>query len=77
MADTKHSMHEALKIQKAFEAEFGHKDGLLGVGIGLNQRRDDLAINVYVARERAAEKLPKTFYGLDVVVDVVGVVRAF
>ncbi len=77
MAGTKHSMNEALEIQKAFEEQFGHKDGLLGVGIGLNRQRDDLAINVYVAREREAEKLPKKFDGLDVVVDVVGGIRAF
>ena len=77
MAGTKHSMNEALEIQKAFEERFGRKDGLLGIGIGLNHQRDDLALNVYVSRQREAAKLPKTFDGLDVVVDVVGAVRAF
>jgi hypothetical protein len=77
MAGTKHSMNEALEIQRAFEEQFAHKCGLLGIGIGLNHQRDDLALNVYVSQEREAEKLPKTFDGLDVVVDVVGVVRAF
>jgi hypothetical protein len=77
MAGTKHSMKEALEIQKAFEERFCRKNGLLGVGIGLNDQQDDLALNVYVSQEREAAKLPKTFDGLDVVVDVVGVVRAF
>jgi hypothetical protein len=77
MAGTKHSMKEALEIQKAFEEQFCRKDGLLSVGIGLNPERDDLALNVYVSREWEAATLPKTFDGLDVVVDVVGVVRAF
>jgi hypothetical protein len=77
MADTKHSMQEAVEIQRAFEELFGHRDGLVGVGIGLNPQRDDLALNVYVLREKEAEKLPKTFDGLDVVIDVVGVIRAY
>jgi hypothetical protein len=77
MAGTKHSMSEALEIQRAFEEQFGRECGLLGIGIGLNPQRDDLALNVYVARKREAAKLPKTFDGLDVVVDIVGVVRAF
>jgi hypothetical protein len=76
MAETKHSMKEAVEIQRAFEKQFGDKNGLVGVGIGLNPRRDDLALNVYVSREREAENLPKTFDGMDVVVDVVGAIRA-
>ncbi|SFJ91859.1 hypothetical protein SAMN04488498_101291 [Mesorhizobium albiziae] len=76
MADTKHSMKEAVAIQRAFEERFGDA-GLVGVGIGLNPRQDDLALNVFVAREKEAQRLPKTFDGLDVVVDVVGVIRAF
>jgi hypothetical protein len=77
MADTKHSMKEAVEIQRAFEQQFGDKDGLVGVGIGLNPRRDDLALNVFVSREKEGEKLPKTFDGLEVVVDVVGAIRAY
>ncbi|TWG93367.1 hypothetical protein L598_004100000120 [Mesorhizobium sp. J18] len=77
MAGTKHSMDEAREIQKAFEKKFGGRKGLLGVGICLNPRRDDLAINVSVSRSAQASDLPKTFDGLDVVVDVVGTVRAF
>jgi hypothetical protein len=77
MADTKHSMKEAVEIQRAFEEQFGDNDGLVGVGIGLNPRQDDLALNVYVSRQKEAEKLPKTFDGLEIVVDVVGTIRAY
>ena len=77
MADTKHSMHQAIEIQKAFEKQFGGEDCLVGIGIGLNKSQDDLALNVSVTREGEAERLPKTFDGLEVVVDVVGTIRAF
>jgi hypothetical protein len=77
MADTKHSMKEAVEIQRAFEKQFGDNNGLVGVGIGLNPRQDDLALNVYVSRQKEAEKLPKTFDGLEIVVDVVGAIRAY
>jgi len=75
MVATKHSMQEAIEIQRAFERRFA-KRGLVGVGIGLNSRRDDLALTVYVSRQNEAAKLPATFSGLDVVADVVGAVRA-
>jgi hypothetical protein len=77
MADTKHSMDQAREIQKAFEARFGDKEGLLGVGICLNPSQDDLALNVSVSRRQQAVSLPKSFDGLEVLVDVVGVVRAY
>jgi hypothetical protein len=73
----KHSMDEAREIQKAFEERFGDKEGLLGVGICLNPGKDDLALNISVSREGQASDLPETFDGLDVVVDVVGSIRAF
>ncbi len=75
MVATKHSMQEAIEIQRAFERRFA-KRGLIGVGIGLNSRRDDLALTVYVSRQNEAAKLPTTFSGLDVMIDVVGAVRA-
>jgi hypothetical protein len=77
MADTKHSMRQAVEIQKAFEEKFAGEECLVGVGIGLNSSRDDLALNVSVTRKREAQRLPKTFDGLDVVVDVVGTIRAY
>lgn len=77
MADTKHSMDQAREIQKAFEARFGDREGLLGIGICLNSSQDDLALNVSVSREQQATHLPKTFDGLDVVVEVVGSIHAY
>lgn len=77
MAGTKHSMEEAVEIRKAFEAEFGQVQGVSGVGICLNQSEDDLALNVFVFRRDDAAKLPGTFGGLDVLIDVVGTIRTF
>ena len=77
MGKTPHSMDEALTIQKAFEEEYASRKGVLGIGIGFNERRDDLALNVSVARPAEAAKLPKAFNGLDVVVDVVGSFEAY
>lgn len=76
MANTKHSMQEAIEIQKAFQAEFGNFQGVSGVGICLNQNADDLALSVLVNGEKDAEKLPRTFGGLDVLVQLVGTIRA-
>jgi hypothetical protein len=73
----KHSMNEALEIQKAFEERFGDWEGLLGIGICLNPSKDDLALNISVSEETQASDLPKKFDGLDVVVDVVGSIRAY
>ncbi|MBX9464813.1 MAG: hypothetical protein KL840_17930 [Aquamicrobium sp.] len=70
-------MEQAIEIQKAFERHFAGKGKVLSVGIGLNGAKDDLAINVCVSRLNEAENLPKTFEGLDVVVDVVGAIRAY
>ena len=76
MPQMKHSMKQAVEIQKAFEEQFCHKDGLRAVGICLNPRTGDLALNVQVSKKKEAAELPKTFDGLDVLVDTVGVVRA-
>ncbi|WP_159587880.1 MULTISPECIES: hypothetical protein [Chelativorans] len=73
----KHSMEQAIEIRKAFEAQFGPSEGVTGVGICLSPNADDLALNVYVSRDEEAVKLPRTFDGLDVVVEVVGTIRKF
>lgn len=77
MVATKHSMEEAIEIQKAFERHFAGKGEVLSVGIGLNGSMDDLALNVRVSRPKEAEHLPKSFDGLEVVVDVVGAIKAY
>jgi len=75
--ETRHSIAEAIAIQKAFEEQFAHAKGVLGIGIGLNEAKDDLALNVSVAKPQQAEAIPSEFEGLAVVVDVVGKVEAF
>lgn len=75
--NTKHSMGEAAKIQKIFESRIADGiPGIVGIGLSLNKKQDDLALNVQVEREAVAHSLPKHFRGLDVVVDVVGEARA-
>ena len=69
-------MEEAVEIRKAFEAEYGHVEGVTGIGICLNRTGDDLALNVFVFRDEDADKLPDTFAGLDVLVDRVGKLRS-
>ena len=68
----KHTMEAVEAIQREFEASFASTDGVVGIGIGLNRSQDDLAINVYVSGKEVAERLPKSFNGVDVVCDVVG-----
>lgn len=75
--DTKHSMAEAARVQRAFEEQFSGREGVLGIGIGLNSSQNDLALNVFVAEQEQAAQLPAKFDGLDVVVGVVGEFRAF
>lgn len=77
MGALRHSIDQATAIQKDFEEAYANESGVVGIGIGLNDRRDDLAINVQVSKPATVQKLPKTFDGLDVVVDVVGAVRSF
>lgn len=68
-----HTIEEAIEIQKEFERTvLPSAVGVLGVGIGFNTTETDYALNVQVATERDVNKLPATFDGLDVVVNVVG-----
>ena len=54
-------------IQKDFEEAYANESGVVGIGISLNDKNDDLAINVQVSQQAIVQKLPKTFDGLDVV----------
>jgi hypothetical protein len=72
----KHSMKEAEAIQKDFEKKFGQAEGVTGIGICLSPNKDDLALSVFVTASKEASRLPKTFEGLDIVVETTGTVRA-
>nr|WP_319384121.1 hypothetical protein [uncultured Roseibium sp.] len=76
--DTKHSIEQAIQIQERFQHDVTENvQGIVGVGISLNEKQDDLALNVQVKEQSVATGLPRSFNGLDVVVDVVGTVKAF
>lgn len=74
----KHTIEEARALRKRFEDSLAKvQPGIVGVGISLNEQKDDLAINVQVDTSSVADRLPRRFDGIDVVVDVVGEVSAF
>lgn len=77
MVQMKHSIKEAEAIQKDFEARFGGTKGITGIGICLSPNGDDLALNVFVTKTKEAASLPRTFEGLDIVVETTGTMRAF
>lgn len=77
MGEMKHSIEQAVEIQRVFEERYAGKSGVVGIGIGLNEARDDLALNVQVARPAEAAQIPPKFRGLEVVIDIVGTVEAF
>jgi len=77
-ARMKHTVEQAVELQRRFEESVpAHSKGIIGIGISLNESRDDLAINVQVDRSEAANALPRQFDGIDVVVDVVGQIRTY
>lgn len=69
MTSTKHSIEQAVSIQRDFETAFASKSGVVGVGIGMNRAQDDFALNVFVSK--SIPELPESFNGLDVVVHIV------
>ena len=71
------AMERAEHIQRDFEARYADRGGVLGIGIGLNRAEDDLAINVQVASRMVAVEIPKSFHGMEVVVDVVEKIEAY
>ena len=76
MPNVKHTMKAAVAIQRAFEERFCSPHDLKAVGVCLNPRTGDLALHVQVSNKTEAGNLPRSFEGLEVIVDVVGAVRA-
>lgn len=70
------AFEQAFEIQREFERRFSSVKEVVGIGIGLNEAADAPAINVQVARKSAGGKLPPSFHGLDVIIDVVGEIKA-
>lgn len=65
MTSTKHSIEQAISIQRNFETVFAGKCGI--VGIGMNRAQDDFALNVFVSK--SIPELPESFNGLDVIIE--------
>lgn len=74
---TAKSMENAVEIQRNFEDLYAQAETVVGVGIGLNSERDNLALNVQVSDRASVGAFPKTYKGLEVVVNVVGPISAF
>jgi hypothetical protein len=73
----KKAFEAAASIQREFEESYAGLPSVLGVGLGVNSDHTAPAINVQVSEKAAIGALPKTFHGLDVVVDVVGEITAY
>jgi hypothetical protein len=67
MTSTRHSIEQAVSIQRDFETAFASKSGVVGVGIGMNRAQDDFALNVFVSK--SIPELPESFNGLDVIIE--------
>jgi hypothetical protein len=72
---TNHTMEEAIEIQKNFEQLYCHRPGMLGVGIR-KAPTGEFALSVQLRSGRDGKGLPSEFFGLDVVTDVVGSLKA-
>ncbi|THV24909.1 hypothetical protein [Peteryoungia ipomoeae] len=63
-------------VQKEFVDAFSNLPSIVGVGLCLNTLADGPALSVQVTDEPARALVPHTFHDLEVVVDVVGEVKA-
>jgi len=73
----KHTLHQIEASQRKLEAAMAGKQGVNGIGIGLNAAGDDFALTVFCSDANAAKSLPASFDGIEVVADVVGEVGAY
>jgi hypothetical protein len=77
MALTKEAFEAAADIQHEFEQNYAKLPLIVGVGLGVNSASTAPAINVQVSGKLEPDALPKTFHGLEVVIDVVGEIQAY
>lgn len=75
-------MPNQIEIDKLTEAkrklvdEYKSVSGFSGVGIGAGRTPGTFALRVMVADASAAKRIPSTYSGVDVLVDVVGKIKA-
>lgn len=75
MPTSSHTMGGAIEIQKIFERLYCDRPGILGIGI-CKTPSGTLALNVQLRSAQDAKDLPKDFFGLNVMTDVVGPIKA-
>lgn len=69
-------MDKLTEAKRRLVAEYRSLAGFSGVGIGSGRTPGSLALRVMVADASAAKRIPSTFSGVDVLVDVVGKIKA-
>jgi hypothetical protein len=65
------------RTQAALESRLAGKPGILGIGVGEGRESGRPALRVYVKSKAISATLPSEIDGIEVVGDVVGVVKAF
>jgi hypothetical protein len=73
----KHTLHEVEAVQRKLEAAVAGKEGVNGIGIGVNAKGDDFALTVFCSDPKAAKSLPASLDGVEVVADLVGEISAY
>ena len=73
----KANLSELQALQPKLEARIAGKPGVLGVGIGANRARTNLAFHVYCADRITADALPHEVEGIEIVPDIVGTISAY
>jgi hypothetical protein len=61
---------DLLALKEQAWKEYGHIDGVQGVGIG------DNALRIYVRDSKVSQQIPSQFHGVEVHVEVVGDILA-
>ncbi len=80
MASDKNPSRSSIdQVKAAHEDELMKIEGVQGVGVGLDERRDQLVIKIYVDEKTKAvqEKIPVELEGYPVQIEVTGEFRAF
>lgn len=72
MTGKKHSIGELQKLQAVLEKYVSDKQGVKGVGIGMNAARTDYVFRVLVESEDVAADLPKRVEDVEVQHQVTG-----
>ncbi|MEM7445843.1 MAG: hypothetical protein AAF414_21155 [Pseudomonadota bacterium] len=64
------------RCQELLEQQLAGVEGVLGIGIALSKKGSGLALNVLVANDATASRLPAKIQDVDVEYDIVGDINA-